>query len=183
MINNDSIDQIIYDSQKDKVEANEKLYYLFSSKLYSVCLKYSRNNSEAEGNLQRGFISIFQKIKQYSFSISFEEWIKKEMIKTILTQYKIVRVLELTKVSFEDQQLVEVDLDSVPAGYLLTSIQQLPDRYRLVFNLYVMDNYSHEEIGQLLDISTEISKSNLWSARKILKEKIDLYKSKQQLTK
>jgi len=76
-----------------------------------------------------------------------------------------------------------VDLDSVPAGYLLTSIQQLPDRYRLVFNLYVMDNYSHEEIGQLLDISTEISKSNLWSARKILKEKIDLYKSKQQLTK
>jgi len=49
MINNDSIDQIIYDSQKDKVEANEKLYYLFSSKLYSVCLKYSRNNSEAAG--------------------------------------------------------------------------------------------------------------------------------------
>ena len=176
-----SLDQLIYDCQKNDAKAQEQIYRLFSAKLFTVCLKYSRNYAEAEDNLQDGFIIIFKKIIQYNFKGSFEGWSKRIMVNNVLQQYRGAGVFELVNEDIVDENIVEIDDDDISLDYLLRIIQELPDRYRLVFNLYVMDGYSHKEIAEMLHITTGTSKSNLARARMILKEKIETYKAKDQL--
>jgi len=138
-------------------------------------MKYSRNYAEAEDNLQDGFILLFKKIDQYQFKGSFEGWAKRLMINNILQKYRNQGVYELVNDNIIDQNpTVDFDDEDVSLDYLISIIQELPDRYRLVFNLYVMDDYSHKEIAEMLNITTGTSKSNLARARMILKEKIEL---------
>ena len=153
-------------------KSQEQLYQLFAAKLFSVCLKYSRNYAEAEDNLQDGFLIIFDKIGQYKSSGSFEGWAKRIMINNVLQQYRKTSFLELVNDVVDDAS-IEIDDDNISIEILLKLIQELPDRYRLVFNLYVMDDYSHKEIAEMLGITTGTSKSNLARAKMILKEKID----------
>jgi len=175
-----SLDQLIHDCKNNDTKAQEQLYRLFSSKLFAICLKYSRNYAEAEDNLQDGFLIIFDKIHQYNFKGSFEGWIKRIMINNVLQQYRKVSFLELTNENISDEPEVEID-DSVSLEFLMKIIQELPDRYRLVFNLYVIDGYSHNDIAEMLEISTGTSKSNLSRARMILKEKIESHTAQNNL--
>jgi RNA polymerase sigma-70 factor (ECF subfamily) len=168
------LEQLIIDCKNNDAKAQEQLYRLYSSKLFAVCLKYSRSYAEAEDNLQDGFLIIFNKISQYTFKGSFEGWIKRIMVNNVLQQYRNVSFLELVNDVAEEVE-VELDNDNVSLDYLMKIIQELPDRYRLVFNLYVMDGYSHKEIADMLEITTGTSKSNLARARIILKEKIEKY--------
>lgn len=169
-----SLEQLINNCKKNDVKAQEQLYRLYSSKLFSVCLKYSRNYEEAQDNLQEGFLLIFEKIEQFSFKGSFEGWIKRIIVNYILQQYRKDTFLNIVKENIEDDVVeVEIDDESVSMDYLLKIIQELPDKYRLVFNLYVIDDYSHQEISEMLKISVGTSKSNLSRARVILKEKIE----------
>lgn|SRR5690606_17833346 len=168
------IKQLILNCQKNEPKAQGQLYKLFSSKIFTICLKYSRNYEEAQDNLQEGFLYIFSKINQYNFKGSFEGWIKRVMINYILQQYRGAPIFEVVK----DNTIVEYEIvlepeDDVSLDYLLKIIQELPDRYRLVFNLYVLDGYSHKEIASLMDITEGTSKSNLARAKMILKEKIE----------
>ena len=175
-----SLDQLIHDCKNNDTKAQEQLYRLFSSKLFAICLKYSRNYAEAEDNLQDGFLIVFDKIHQYNFKGSFEGWIKRIMINNILQQYRKVSFLELTHENIADEPEVEID-ETVSLDFLMKIIQELPDRYRLVFNLYVIDGYSHNDIAEMLDISTGTSKSNLSRARVILKEKIESHTAQNNL--
>jgi RNA polymerase sigma factor (sigma-70 family) len=167
------LEQLINDCKKNDTKAQEQLYRLFSAKLFAVCLKYSRNHSEAEDNLQDGFLIVFDKIKQYTFKGSFEGWIKRIIINNVLQQYRNISFLELVSDDIVDEVEVDIDDETVSLEYLMKIIQELPDRYRLVFNLYVIDGYSHKEISEMLEISTGTSKSNLSRAKMILKEKIE----------
>lgn len=175
-----SLDQLIHDCKNNDTKAQEQLYRLFSSKLFAICLKYSRNYAEAEDNLQDGFLIVFDKIHQYNFKGSFEGWIKRIMINNILQQYRKVSFLELTHENIADEPEVEID-ETVSLDFLMKIIQELPDRYRLVFNLYVIDGYSHNDIADMLDITTGTSKSNLSRARVILKEKIESHTAQNNL--
>lgn len=167
------LDQIIQKCKKNNTQAQGELFALFSGKLFSVCLKYSNNRAEAEDNLQDSFITIFSKIKQYNNKGSFEGWIKRITINTVLQKYRGQSVFDIVnEEQIEDVEVV-IDNDDVSLDYLLSIIQELPNRYRLVFNLYVLDGYSHKEIANLLSISIGTSKSNLARARQILKEKIE----------
>jgi RNA polymerase sigma-70 factor (ECF subfamily) len=171
--------QLINDCKKDNRKAQEQLYRLYSPKLFAVCLKYSRNYAEAQDNLQDGFILIFKKIEQFSFKGSFDGWLKRVMINHVLQQYRNQTFLNLVNEDIADDQEVEIEDDSITMDYLLRIIQELPDRYRLVFNLYVIDGFSHAEIGEMLTITVGTSKSNLARARMILKEKIEQYKNEE----
>lgn len=172
-----SLDQLIYKCQKNDIKAQSELYELFSSKLFTICLKYSRNYAEAEDNLQDSFITIFKKIKQYKNKGSFEGWLKRITVNTALQRYRKQKVFDIVnEESIEDEE-VDVDENDINLEFLLKCIQELPDRYRLVFNLYVLDGYSHKEISEMLDINLGTSKSNLARARVILKEKITTYTS------
>jgi RNA polymerase sigma-70 factor (ECF subfamily) len=125
--------------------------------------------------LQDSFITIFEKIEQYKNKGSFEGWLKRITINTALQKYREKAPLQIVDEISSEVEVEELDLESTVfnVDVLLGFIQQLPDRYRLIFNLYVLDNYSHKEIAEMLVISVGTSKSNLSRARKILKEKLE----------
>ncbi|KGO92652.1 RNA polymerase sigma factor [Flavobacterium subsaxonicum] len=167
------LEQLIKDCQDNSIKAQEQLYRLFAPKLFAVCLKYSRNRADAEDNLQDGFLLIFRKIGQYRFQGSFEGWAKRVMVNNVLQKYRTEGIFEIVSENLPEEAEVEIEADDISMEYLMAIIQQLPDRYRMVFNLYVIDGYSHKEIAEMLSITDGTSKSNLARARMILKEKID----------
>jgi RNA polymerase sigma factor (sigma-70 family) len=173
-----SLDQIIRDCQKEDIRAQEQLYRLLSSKLFSVCLKYSRNYEDAQDNLQDGFLLIFKKISQYQFKGSFEGWAKRVMINNVLQRYRTEGIFEIVSENMPEEADVEIEAEDISMDFLVSIIQELPDRYRMVFNLYVIDGYSHKEIAEMLNITDGTSKSNLARARMILKEKIEAQQGK-----
>lgn len=167
------LEKLIHDCKNNKPEAQAALYKLLAPKLFSVCLKYSRNYEEAQDNLQESFLVLFEKIKQFTAKGSFEGWAKRIVINYVLQQYrKKGTFLEIIADNLPEVEDVELDEETVSMDFLLKIIQQLPDRYRLVFNLYVIDGFSHKEIAIMLEISEGTSKSNLARAKMILKEKI-----------
>ena len=169
-----TLDQIIQGCKKKDARAQAELYKRYSSVLYAVCLRYSPNKVEAEDNLQDAFITIFNKAEQFKDKGSFEGWIKRITVNTVLQKYRKQKVFSLTdEAQIEDTADQQVVDNGLPLDYLLSIIQELPHRYRLVFTMYVMDGYSHKEIGALLKISDGTSKSNLARAIGILKIKID----------
>lgn len=168
--------QLIHKCCKNDTKAQAELYQLFSAKLFSVCLKYCKNHAEAEDNLQDAFVTIFNKISQYKHKGSFEGWLKRITINTALQRYRNQSVFEIIDDTNIEDVEVTIEEDDISLEFLLKIIQELPDRYRLVFNLYVLDDYSHKEISKMLEITTGTSKSNLARARKILKDKIEDYK-------
>ena len=172
-----SLPLLIQGCLEKNTKSQEQLYQLYASKLFSVCLKYSRNYAEAEDNLQDGFLLIFDRIGQYKFTGSFEGWAKRLMINHVLQQYRKTTFLELVD-DVIDETSVEIEEENLSLEFLLKIIQELPDRYRLVFNLYVMDGYSHKEISEMLEISIGTSKSNLARAKMALKERIDTSEEK-----
>lgn len=167
------LNQLINDCINQDRKAQEQIYRLYAPKLFAVCLKYSRNYTEAQDNLQDGFILIFNKIEQFSFKGSFDGWLKRVMINHVLQQYRTQTFLSLVNEEIREEAEIEIDDENISLEYLLKIIQELPDRYRLVFNLYVNDDYSHAEIAEMLSITIGTSKSNLSRARMILREKID----------
>jgi RNA polymerase sigma factor (sigma-70 family) len=173
-----SLEQLISKCKNNDAQAQSQLYKLFASKLFSLCLKYSKNYAEAQDNLQDAFVTIFNKIAQYNNKGSLEGWMKRITINTALQRYRSVGVFDIVNEEQIEDAYIEVDEDNISMDYLLSIIQELPDRYRLVFNLYALDDYSHKEIAEMLDISTGTSKSNLARARLILKEKIEQYKAR-----
>ena len=172
-----SLEQLIENCKKNDAKAQGQIYKLFASKLFTLCLKYSKNYAEAEDNLQDAFVTIFNKISQYKGKGSLEGWMKRIAINTALQRYRKDGVFDIINEHQIEEVSVEIDDDSVSIDFLLKIIQELPDRYRLVFNLYALDDYSHNEIAEMLQISIGTSKSNLSRARMILKEKIEQYKA------
>ncbi len=168
-----SLKQLIHNCKKEDIKAQEELYRLYANKLFAVCLKYSNSYQQAEDNLQDGFMMIFEKIQQYQDKGSFEGWMKRIMINITLQKYRKQRVFEIVNEDLLKEPELEIDEELFSIDFLLKIIQELPDRYRQVFNLYALDGYSHKEIGEMLQISTGTSKSNLARARIILKEKIE----------
>ncbi|MDP5098060.1 MAG: sigma-70 family RNA polymerase sigma factor [Flavobacterium sp.] len=171
------IEQLIYECGKNNTKAQEHVYRLLAPKLFSVCLKYSRNYEEAQDNLQESFLIIFEKINQYKNSGSFEGWAKRIVISYVLQQYRKQTVFEIVSEKIPAEEELEIDDDAISLEFLTKIIQELPDRYRLVFNLYVLDGYSHKEISEMLEINIGTSKSNLARAKAILKTKIELNNS------
>lgn len=129
--------------------------------------------------MQDSFLTIFKKIPQYNNKGSFEGWMKRITINTALQKYREKSPLQLVSegINEELEEEVVLEAESVNVDVLLRLIQNLPDRYRLVFNLYVLDNYSHKEIASLLNITEGTSKSNLSRARQLLKKEVEVYQA------
>lgn len=173
-----SLDRLIKNCIKQDAQAQGQLYKQYASKLFSLCLKYSKNYVEAEDNLHDTFITVFSKIDQYNNKGSFEGWLKRIAINTALQRYREdVGVYDIVNEGNIEDVSVDINDEDVSIDFLLQIVQELPDRYRLVFNLYVLDGYSHVEISELINISSGTSKSNLARARLILKDKIEDYRA------
>ncbi|MBB4118355.1 MAG: RNA polymerase sigma factor [Mesonia hippocampi] len=166
--------ELIKQCQAQNLKAQEQVYRLFAHKLFGVSLKYARNRQEAEDNLQDAFITIFKKIHQFKHKGSFEGWMKRIVVNTALQRYrssgKVFQLVNEEKIPEIPEE--NLDHEQYSLEFLLKIVQELPNRYRMVFNLYTLDGYSHKEIAELMNISEGTSKSNLARARKILQQKI-----------
>ena len=178
-----SLEKLINRCKRRDIKAQSEVYLLFAGKLFALCLKYSKNYQEAQDNLQDGFITIFNKIDQYKFKGSFEGWLKRIVVNTALQKYREKNVLNLISDEIPDEAEVDIDETTISLDYLLSIIQELPNRYRLVFNMYVLDGYSHRDIAGMLEISEGTSKSNLSRARQILKKKVEQNKLEEKKNK
>ncbi|MCL6274338.1 sigma-70 family RNA polymerase sigma factor [Muricauda sp. 2012CJ35-5] len=167
------IEELINNCKKGKRQAQAELYRKYSGILFGMCLKYSRNRTEAEDNLHDSFMTIFNKIDQYKFNGSFEGWIKRITVNTVLQKYRKEQYLDVVSENVGEQIEVDTEGLDVSLSTLLGYIQELPNKYRLTFNLYVLDGYSHKEISEMLGTSTGTSKSNLARAKMILRQKIE----------
>jgi len=171
------LDDIILKCQDGNSSAQTALYHLFSAKMYGICLRYARDSAEAEDFMQEGFVRVFNKICQFEFKGSFEGWIKRIMVNTALEKFrKNDRLYPVEEMKiFESIEYVEETISSISANDLLRIIQELPPRYRMVFNLFAIEGYSHLEIAEMMNISEGTSKSNLSRARVILQKSVKEY--------
>ncbi|MFN0200650.1 MAG: RNA polymerase sigma factor [Bacteroidia bacterium] len=152
-------------------EAQRDLFELYFGYAKSICLRYSSNREEAEEVLNTGFLKIFQNLEKYDPIQPFRAWLRTIMINTAIDYYRKeqkhsqnIPLGDTIDVPFDDNVL-----DKISAEEILELVQQLPNSYRTVFMLYVVDGYNHREIGELLGISEGTSKSNLAVARTKLK--------------
>ncbi len=152
----------------------EELYRRFSPKMYAVCLRYAGNAEEAEDILQEGFIKIFNKMHSFRNEGSFEGWIRRVFVNTAIEHFR--RKKYLMPVTEKEENTLEGDslsaLDHLGAKDIIALIQELSPGYRTVFNMYVVEGYTHKEIAELLGISEGTSKSQLSRAKVILQEMV-----------
>ena len=151
-----------------------ELYKLYAGKMMVVCLRYARNTQEAEDILQEGFVKVYDNISRFRFTGSFEGWIRRIMVNTALKNFR--------RSSFKNEQVgIAEDYDMPEEAHiidrlgekdLLGMIESLPEGYRVVFNLYAIEGFSHKEIADLLGINEGTSRSQLVKARKLLQKKI-----------
>jgi RNA polymerase sigma-70 factor (ECF subfamily) len=152
----------------------ESLYQQTASKMLAVCMRYAKDRMEAEDSLQVGFIKIFERINEYRGEGSFEGWMRRIMVHTAIESYR-KNIKSITVVSIDDvleQPSTGFDFNRLGMEDLLKIIQNLADGYRMVFNMYVIEGYSHKEIAEMLGISEGASKSQLSRARAVLKQEI-----------
>lgn len=157
----------------------ELLYRRHAAKLYAVCLQYSGNDEEARDILQEGFIKIFENLRNYKHEGSFEGWMRRIVVNTALEKFRsrhnLFRVDDIDTITEPEAEPDNEDYSGLEAVDLLYIIRELPPKYRMVFNLYAIEGYSHKEIGQMLSISEGTSKSNLSRARIILQRRVGSY--------
>ena len=166
-----------------KRNAQYQLYRKLASTMLGVCVRYSQSRQEAEDVLQEGFLKVFQNIASFRKEGSLEGWVKRIMINHALNRFRKNRKQPF----YEDiEEINETEIietieesainESYPAELLLTMIQSLPPGYRVVFNMYVFEDFSHKEIAETLNISENTSKTQLMKARRVLRKKLEEYK-------
>lgn len=164
---------------KEDKSAQKALYDLFSAKMYFVCLRYARHEAEAQDILQDAFIKVFDKLDSFRFNGSFEGWVRRIMVNTALN-YCRKSTYKYENIGIEDYQDKVVNskaISRLSEQELLSIIQQLPDGYRMVFNLYIIEGYSHKEIAEMLSISENTSRSQLAKARKWVQNVLEKLKT------
>lgn len=154
---------------KDRKSQNA-LYQLFGKKMFGVCLRYAKNREEAEDLLQDGFVKVFTKIDQFKNQGSFEGWVRRVIVNTILEKFRQNNYLyAITNIDDITEPIATEDgFEQIAATDLLNVIQMLPAGYKMVFNLYAIEGYSHKEIAEMMSVSEGTSKSQLSRARSML---------------
>lgn len=152
--------------------SQKTLYESFASKMLGVCMRYARDRSEAEDMLQEGFIKVFNNIGKFKHEGSFEGWIRRIMVFTAINMYRYRNRKFQERLSMENVDAPYQDdvIDQISAREIVALIQQIPEGYRMVFNLYAIEGYTHREIGEMLEIAEGTSKSQYSRARMYMQQ-------------
>lgn len=179
--NEDLIELINLCKQNNSI-AQQKMFNCYKNKLFALCLRYSKSSSEAEDMLMEGWLRIFKNICNFEITQDFknyifETWIKKIMINNAINIYKANKkhnTLEIFSESNDIKKDVIFETDYLfSEEQLIECMQKLPKSLRLIFNMSAIDQFSNKEISQELNMTTDSVKSNLYKARKVLKENLD----------
>lgn len=167
--------EIIEGCKKQNRKAQKMLYDRFSSKFLGVCMRYAKDKPEAEDILQEGFLKIFERIDQYNFSGAFEGWMRRIIVNTAISNYrknlKHYNHSNIDDIYEFEQEISDPDVE-FSMEEMLRVIQSLSPGYRMVFNLFAIEGYSHKEIAEMLGIDIATSKSQYSRARKIVQYKL-----------
>lgn len=159
----------------------EEMYRRFSPRMYAVCLRYAGNAEEAEDILQEGFIKVFKKLDSFRSEGSFEGWVRRIFVNTAIEHFRRKRYL--MPVTEKEENTIEGKytsvLDELAEKDILGLVQELSPGYRTVFNMYVVEGYTHKEIADMLGISEGTSKSQLSRAKVILQDMVRTFIDKQ----
>ena len=155
----------------------QELYQRFASKMYGVCLRYAGNAEEAEDILQDGFIKVFNKIDSYRGEGSFEGWIRRIFVNTAIEHFR--KRIYLQPITDTEENTIQGKylsaLDHMAEKDIIHLVQQLSPGYRTVFNMYVVEGYTHRQIAEALGISEGTSKSQLSRAKLILQDLVKAF--------
>lgn len=153
----------------------ELLYQRFSPKMYAVCLRYASNTDDAQDLLQEGFIKVFRNLDKFRKEGSFEGWIRRVFVNTAIEHYR--KKVNMNSIGDREEQTIADSswnvLDQLGEKDIIQLVQELAPGYRSVFNMYVIEGYSHKDIADMLGISEGTSKSQLARARVILQKKVE----------
>lgn len=168
--------EILAGCRKGKPSAQWELYKRYSRLLLAVCNRYAKDLDEAEDILQEGFVKIFLNIKEFKGDGPLLAWMRRIMINTAITHYHKMRkhryhddLAEVSEAKFENKDWGEAEFTEEE---LFGLIQQMPEGYRQVFNLYALEGYKHREIAEIMKIDENTSKSQYSRARKWLQERL-----------
>lgn len=166
-----NLQELIDGCIKQNRQCQKELYKLYYSYAMAICLRYANDRDEAAGIMNQGFFKIFKYLKNYDGNRPFKIWLGKIMTNTAIDHYRASARMAVVEELDNAGHVIDVDTADKRLHYndLLGMIQRLPRAYRLVFNLFAIEGYTHEEIADMLDISTGASKSNLHKARQKLK--------------
>jgi len=169
-----TIDKLIAGCSKGDRKCQQIIYEKFYMKMMGVCLRYASNKQEAQDLVHDGFIKVFENIKKYNYSGSFEGWTRRIMVNTAIDYYrKNKNIFTKESQDFANLESEEPDQDvlsQLRTEDIMKAVQSLSPGYRAVFNLYVVEGYSHKEVSKELGISIGTSKSNLAKAKKNLRK-------------
>ena len=171
--------KLVEGCKKNNRACQEKLYKALSSKMFGVCMRYARDTFEAEDILHNGFIKVFTKINVFNGQGSFEGWVRRIMVNTAIELYRKNKFLTCT--IDINERLVNtpaVFQEGLEAKDIMKLISSLSASYRIVFNMFAIEGYSHFEIAKELGISEILSRTQLSRARTILKEKLSKQESR-----
>jgi RNA polymerase sigma factor (sigma-70 family) len=166
--------QLIEGCLHEDTRCQQQLFERYAGKMMTVCLRYAKDMMEAEDMLQDAFIRIFDHIGQFKFEGSFEGWIRRIVVNTALRycQRRKIYFEEIRPDSSQTAPLEPYAYSHLSENDILRLIGQLPPGYKLVFNLHVIEGYSHEDIAKMLNIQSSTSRSQLLKARKMLQNQI-----------
>jgi RNA polymerase sigma factor (sigma-70 family) len=166
---------LIQGCKRNDRDSQRLLYQHYYYYALAICLRYSRSTAEAKEVVNDGFLKVFDKIDQYNVELPFKAWLRKIMINASIDQYR-KELKHAHQAPVEHAQLMHSQPEAVSNlshEELIALVQKLTPAYRAVFNLYVIDGYTHREIGKLLNIAEGTSKSNLLKARENLRSMLD----------
>lgn len=168
--------ELIRRCSEGEPRAQELLYRRYFSFAMSVCVRYTKDQYEAMEIVNDSYMKVLDSIGEFDVSKSFRSWYGRILVNSAIDNYrrnvKHMSHLQISDLETTEEQEPEISAE-LSANEILSLFDRLPDNYRVTFNLYEIEGYSHEEIGQMLDISTSTSRSNLSRAKKMLR---DLYK-------
>jgi RNA polymerase sigma factor (sigma-70 family) len=166
---------VIEGCKKQNRQAQEQLFHQYSGKMYALCCRYIKDKMEAEDVLITAFAKLFERINQYKGEGSFEGWIRRIIVNESLSYLRKNKSMYVETDLEEARPVALMDTHDAKfeADDLLTLIGELPTGYRIVFNLYAIDGYSHKEIAEQLGINENTSKSQLSRARTMLQKQLD----------
>lgn len=167
--------ELIQDCINGNRHSQSLLYDQYATKMFGVCMRYSKNREEAEEIMQEGFVQVFKSLHTFKHAGSFEGWIRKIMVYTAIQHYRTASKMHAI-IDIENSQAVEMGNEDIIARLqkkeLLKLVQALPPSYRMVFNLYVFEGMKHREIAKELGISEGTSKSNFFDAKRLLQKAV-----------
>lgn len=180
MAEDKQMQQLVEGCLRGDRRSQHAVYKLFYGKMKAVCLRYTKDSDEALDVLQEGFIKVFQNIERYSGAGSFEGWVRRIMVNLSIDRFRKQKnnlIMLNSSINaedwaddVEDEEDSDMDQYDFKPSQIIEAMQQLSPAYRTVFNLYVFENYTHQDISDALGISVGTSKSNYAKAKKNMKK-------------